>query len=59
MFIHVYYNNFIKIGINSDDDLPLEKALNIQNAIAFFRPIFNNTYKQYRHDMCLTRCYAN
>ena len=37
----IYYYTYMKIRVNSDDDLPLEKILNIyaiiqQNAIIFF-----------------------
>lgn len=31
-----YYHNYVKIKINSSDDLPLEKTLNMNNAVKSF-----------------------
>ena len=43
----------MKIGINSDGDLLLEKLLSKPNAIILIGPISNNDYNQYRHKMRL------
>ena len=48
---NVYYHNYMKVGINSDDDLSLEKKLNIQNTIVFIGPIYKNNYNYYHHDV--------
>ena len=45
----------MKIEINSDDDLSLEKVLKLQNAIIFFEFIFNNKFNHYRHDVHLVK----
>ena len=43
----------MKIRINSDDDLPLEKILNIQTGMVFIGLIFNNNYNLYHYDVPL------
>ena len=44
---NVYYRNYMKTRIESDDDLALEKTLN--NTIIFIDSIFNNKYNHYQH----------
>lgn len=52
----IYYLNYMKIRINSVDDLPLEKTLHIENAIILIRPIFNHNSYHYHNNVCLTKC---
>ena len=47
---NVYYRNYMKTRIESDDDLALEKTLN--NTIIFIDSIFNNKYNHYQHTTC-------
>ena len=37
----VFSNKYKKIKTNSDDDLPLEKALNMHNIVIFIKTVFN------------------
>ena len=50
---NVYYRNYMKTRIESDDDLALEKTLN--NTIIFIDSIFNNKYNHYQHDVYLIK----
>ena len=34
----------MKIRINSDDDLPLEKTLNVHNVVILIRVVLNKVY---------------
>ena len=43
----VFSNKYKKIKINSDDDLPLEKALNMYNIVIFIKSVFNENYNHY------------
>ena len=43
----------MKIRINSDDDLSLEKILNIQTGMVFIGLMFNNNYNRYHNDVRL------
>ena len=52
----VYCHIYMKSGINSVDNLPLEKTLNMQNAIIFIGSSFSNNYNHYRHDVRSTKC---
>ena len=49
----------MKIGINLDYHLPLEKLLKTQNAMIFIETIFNYNYNYYYHDVHLAEdtCY--
>ena len=40
----VYYHNYMKIKIKSNNELPLEKTMSIQNTIIFIRLIFSSNY---------------
>ena len=51
-----YHCNHTKIWVNPDDDLSLQTALNIQNAIIFIAPIFDNNYNHYQTDMFFLKC---
>ena len=42
----------MKIRINSDDDLSLEKILNIQTGMVFIGLMFNNNYNLITITMC-------
>ena len=35
--LDVYSHKYTKIKINSDDDLPLEKTINMQNIVILFK----------------------
>ena len=37
----------MKIKFDSDDDLPLEKTLNIHNAVILFKSVFNKSHNHY------------
>ena len=39
--------NYAKIKIDSDDDLPLEKALTLHNDVMIIMPVFNKSNNQY------------
>ena len=43
----------MEIGINSDENLPLLKTLNIKREIIFTGPIFSHNYYHYRHEVRL------
>ena len=36
-----YYEKYMKIKLNSDDDLPLQKTLKLHNMLTFVRSIFS------------------
>ena len=38
----IYSHQYIKIKINLDDDLPLEKTLNMHNAVILTKSVFLN-----------------
>ena len=40
-----YYEKYIKVKLNLDDDLPLHKALAIYNMIIVVRYVFHEGYK--------------
>ena len=46
----------MNIGIDSDNDLPFKKALNMQNVIIFTASIFNNNHIQYYPSVRLVKC---
>ena len=44
----VYYHKFTKIKINSDDDLPLEKMVNVHNVAILIKSVFD---KNHNHNL--------
>ena len=51
-----YNEKYIKIKINSDDDLPLKKTLELHNMIIVVRSVFHEDSKYYRQ-FFFFRCY--
>ena len=43
----IYSHKYMKIKINSDDDLSLEKSLNMENVVIFIRSAFNKNHNHY------------
>ena len=41
----VYSHKYIKIEIDSDDDLPLEKTFYMHNIVILIKDVFNKTYQ--------------
>ena len=48
-------HKFMKIQINSDDDLPLEKTLNIHNVAILFKSLFNKIRNHYYYHKFLEK----
>ena len=46
----VYSHKYMEIKINSDDDLPLEKSLNMENVVIFIRSAFNKNHNHYYYE---------
>ena len=42
-----YSDRCTKIKIYSDDDLPLERTINMDNAVIFIKSVFNKNYNRY------------
>ena len=42
----VYSHKYTKIKMNSDDDLPLEKPLNMHNVVILIKFVFNKNYNR-------------
>ena len=57
-FSGVYYHKYMKIKINSNDRLPLEKALGMLNIVVLIKSIFSENYNQYYHQTFLEK-YSN
>ena len=47
---------YTKIKINSDDDLPLQKTLIINNEEMLIKSVFNKSYNQYYYQVFLKKC---
>ena len=43
----IYRHKYIRIKINLDDDLALEKPLNIHNSVILIKSVFNKNYSHY------------
>ena len=46
----------MKIKINSDDDLVLEKVLTMQNVATLIKSVFDEDYNHYYHETLLEKC---
>ena len=50
---YAYAHKYMKIQINSDDDLSLEKTLNIHNVVILFKSVFNENHNHYYYQVFL------
>ena len=50
----IHYYDYMNIG---DDDLLIEKKVNMQNTIIFTGAMLNNNYDYYHADMRLLKCF--
>ena len=50
---YVFYHNYAKIKIDSDDDLPLEKTLNLRDVIILIKTVFIKDQNHYYYNMFL------
>ena len=55
----VYSHKYTKIKINSDNDLPLEKTINMQNVAIVIKSIFNKNHNYFYLEMLLEKCSYN
>ena len=46
----------MKIKINSDDDLVLEKVLTMQNVATLIKSVFDEDYNHYYYETLLEKC---
>ena len=53
----VYFQNYLKIKINSDDDLLLEKTLNMHNAVILIKSLFNKNHNHYYYKVFLRKMF--
>ena len=54
-FRHLSYK-YTKIKINSNDDLPLEKTLNMQNLLIRIKFVFNKNHKHCYSETFVENC---
>ena len=55
-FSKIYSHNYIKIKINLNDNLLLEKILNMNNAVILFKSAFNEYYNHSDYQVYLEKC---
>ena len=55
---YIFSNNYLKIKIDSDDDLSLEKTLTILNVI-LIESVFNKNQNQNYYNVFLEKCLVN
>ena len=53
--LEIYSHKYITIKVDSDDDLPLEKARNIHNVVIFVESVFNKNYNHCYYETFLER----
>ena len=53
---YVFSHNYAKIKIDSDDDLPLEKILNLHNVVIFIKSVLNKNKNHYYYNIFLQKC---
>ena len=51
-----FSHQYMEIKTNSDDDLPLEKTLNIQNRVILFKSVFNKNHNHCYYETFLEQC---
>ena len=49
----VYYHKYVKIKMDSDDDLLLEKTLNMHNVVRHAKFVFDKNYNFYYNQVFL------
>ena len=49
-------HKYTKIKINLDDDLLLEKTLNVHNVGIFIKSVFNKSHNHYYYQVILEKC---
>ena len=52
----VYSHKFMESKVNSDDNLPLEKSLDMHNVIILTDSVFHENYNQYYYQEVLEHC---
>ena len=52
----VYSAKYTKNKMNSDDDLPLEKTLNMQNVVILIKLVFQKSHNHYYYEIFLEKC---
>ena len=53
----IYSHKEVKIKINPDDHLPLEKTLNIHNAVLHIESVFNKNHNHYYYQAFLQKMF--
>ena len=56
---YIFSNNYLKIKIDSDDDLSLEKTLTILNNVILIESVFNKNQNQNYYNVFLEKCLVN
>ena len=51
----IYSHRYMKMKINSDDDLPLEKTLNVHNVLILIKSDFNKHSNHYYYQVFLEK----
>ena len=59
IYSSVYFQKFVKTKINSDNNLPLEKTLNIQNVVILVNSVFSKNQNYYYYQVFLKTCSDN
>lgn len=54
--LNAYFQRSMKIKINSDDDLPLEKILNMCNSKILIKSVSNKNHNHYYYQTVLEKC---
>ena len=54
--LDAYSRKYKKTKFNSNDDLPLQKTLNMQNAVILIKFILNKKHNHYYHETFLGKC---
>ena len=53
---YAFSYNYIKIKIDSDDDLPLKETLTLHNVKILIRSVFNKDQNHYYYNTILEKC---
>ena len=54
--LNAYFQRSMKMKINSDDDLPLEKILNMYNSKILIKSVSNKNHNHYYYQTVLEKC---